>query len=233
MLRLCSTLVFLLAASVPVLPAMALQAPEQRAVDGDTIAIGKERYRLFGIDAPEKAQMCKRGGKEWACGIWSGEMLAADMAKGRVTCEAVDRDRYNRIVATCRVNGVDLAELQIKRGAAVAYAQYTKRYVALADKAKATKQGIWGAEMVNPADYRRDKRNGGDSSAPKAEPAKAETKAPKGCVIKGNINAKGTKIYHMPGQTHYEKTKINPAAGEAYFCSEAEAQAKGFTRAKQ
>jgi len=229
MLRLCSALVFLLAASVPVLPAMALQAPEQRAVDGDTIAIGKERYRLFGIDAPEKAQICKRGGKEWACGAWSGEMLAADMAKGRVTCEAVNRDRYNRIVATCRVNGVDLAELQVKRGAAVAYAQYTKRYVAMADQAKAAKQGVWGAEMVNPAEYRKDKR-GGTSSA--QAPQAVAAKPPKGCVIKGNINAKGKKIYHIPGQTYYDQTKIDTAKGEAYFCSEAEAQARGFARAK-
>lgn len=215
------------------LPALALQAPEQRAVDGDTIAIGKDRYRIWGIDAPEKAQMCKRGGKDWACGAWSGEMLAADMAKGRVTCEAVDRDRYGRIVGLCRVNGVDLAELQVKRGAAVAYAQYTKRYVAMADEAKAKKMGVWGAEMVDPAEYRRDKRNGSGTDVQKAATAKTEANAPKGCAIKGNINSKGAKIYHMPGQVHYDKTKINPATGEAYFCSEAEARAKGFVAAKQ
>ncbi|MDO5286853.1 MAG: hypothetical protein Q4G45_08555 [Actinomycetia bacterium] len=52
------------------------------------------------------------------------------------------------------------------------------------------------------------------------------------CQIKGNISAKGERIYHVPGQRSYNQTKISPAKGERWFCSEAQAQAAGWRRAK-
>ncbi|CAI6047814.1 phospholipase D family protein [Cohnella sp. JJ-181] len=45
-------------------------------------------------------------------------------------------------------------------------------------------------------------------------------------AIKGNINAKGDKIYHVPGGRSYAQTEP-----EEWFCSEAEAEAAGFRRA--
>ena len=52
------------------------------------------------------------------------------------------------------------------------------------------------------------------------------------CRIKGNINAQGQKIYHLPGGTNYERTRINEATGERWFCSEDEARAAGWRAAK-
>jgi hypothetical protein len=53
-----------------------------------------------------------------------------------------------------------------------------------------------------------------------------------GCNIKGNISyTTGERIYHVPGQTYYSATRIN-RNGERWFCSEAEAQAAGWRRAK-
>jgi hypothetical protein len=49
-----------------------------------------------------------------------------------------------------------------------------------------------------------------------------------GCKIKGNISAKGEKIYHLPGSSSYERTAINERAGERWFCSEDEAVAAGW-----
>ncbi|MGG2475553.1 thermonuclease family protein, partial [Rhizobium sp. BR5] len=37
-------------------------------IDGDTLSKGSERFRLLGIDAPELAQTCLRGGESWPCG---------------------------------------------------------------------------------------------------------------------------------------------------------------------
>lgn len=45
-------------------------------------------------------------------------------------------------------------------------------------------------------------------------------------LIKGNINKKGDKIYHLPDQANYEQTQP-----EVWFKTEAEAQAAGFRRA--
>lgn len=47
------------------------------------------------------------------------------------------------------------------------------------------------------------------------------------CRIKGNISESG-RIYHVPGSEWYERTQINPAKGERWFCTEAEAKAAGW-----
>lgn len=70
------------------------------------------------------------------------------------------------------------------------------------------------------------------TTAPK--PAAPMTTAPStsGCKIKGNISSKGEKIYHMPGQRYYDATKIDLSKGERWFCSEADAVAAGWRKAK-
>lgn len=53
-----------------------------------------------------------------------------------------------------------------------------------------------------------------------------------GCGIKGNISLNtGEKIYHMPGQTDYDDTRIRLDRGERWFCSEADAVAAGWRKA--
>lgn len=52
------------------------------------------------------------------------------------------------------------------------------------------------------------------------------------CNIKGNISqSSGEKIYHTPGQRDYDRTDIDPARGERWFCTEEEAVAAGWRRA--
>jgi hypothetical protein len=54
------------------------------------------------------------------------------------------------------------------------------------------------------------------------------------CDIKGNISINtGERIYHVPGQEHYWETKISPQYGEQWFCSEAEALAAGWRKARR
>jgi hypothetical protein len=54
------------------------------------------------------------------------------------------------------------------------------------------------------------------------------------CAIKGNVGFDtGEKIYHVPGQEYYDATVIDAAYGERWFCSEAEAQAAGWRRARE
>lgn len=47
-------------------------------------------------------------------------------------------------------------------------------------------------------------------------------------AIKGNINSKGDKIYHVPGSAKYNATKIDESNGERWFASEDEAIAAGW-----
>jgi hypothetical protein len=54
------------------------------------------------------------------------------------------------------------------------------------------------------------------------------------CTIKGNISFRtGERIYHLPGQSFYEKTVISPEEGERWFCNEEEARANGWRRTKR
>lgn len=84
--------------------------------------------------------------------------------------------------------------------------------------------GIIGAEpSLTPLD-------GADETTPSA--GLLSTGA--GCRIKGNISIDtGERIYHVPGQEHYWETKISPEYGERWFCSEAEARAAGWRRARR
>src|SRR5919197_5240723 len=62
-----------------------------RVVDGDSLDLGGERIRLYGIDAPEGRQSCNDiAGRPYACGRDASRALAAAIAGRRVTCTAVD-----------------------------------------------------------------------------------------------------------------------------------------------
>ncbi len=58
--------------------------------------------------------------------------------------------------------------------------------------------------------------------------ASAPVQLPSGnCTIKGNISSSG-RIYHVPGDAAYDKTRIDDSRGERWFCTEAEAKAAGW-----
>ena len=100
-------------------------APQQiagyaRVLDGDTIDLNGERIRLRGIDAAEDGQRCGlHDGNTWDCAAAATERLRALMANREATCEKVERDRYDRIVAVCRVGDIDV-QLGIWQGPAEA-----------------------------------------------------------------------------------------------------------------
>lgn len=52
------------------------------------------------------------------------------------------------------------------------------------------------------------------------------------CVVLGNIGDKKEKIFHVPGCPNYKQTKIETAKGERIFCSESDAIAAGWRKAK-
>ncbi|MEQ1405552.1 succinoglycan biosynthesis protein exoi [Neorhizobium sp. Rsf11] len=55
----------------------------------------------------------------------------------------------------------------------------------------------------------------------------------RGCDIKGNISINSReRIFHVPGQEDYAATKISPRYGERWFCSEDEARAAGWRKAR-
>ena len=128
-------------------------------IDGDTLAVGATTYRLFGVDAPESKQTCTAtSGVIWKCGVSATEALRALIGTSPVQCDARERDRYGRAVATCRAAETDLGEAMVASGWAVAYRVYSKRYVPAEDIARATAAGIWSGRFVMPDEWRRGRR---------------------------------------------------------------------------
>ncbi|WP_336488279.1 thermonuclease family protein [Methylobacterium nigriterrae] len=200
--------------------------------DGDTLVIRNTKIRLHGIDAPESAQVCQdAAGKDYRCGQKAALALADKIGEATVSCEPRDTDRYGRTVAVCQMGSENLNAWMVSEGHAIAYRRYSEDYVQAEGAARTRKRGIWAGTFEPPSDWRRARRANGVETRP-AMPKSLETApaeaAPGGCKIKGNINAKGAKIYHEPGSRDYERTRINEAKGERRFCSAEEAERAGW-----
>ena len=195
-----------------------------RVVDGDTFSLGAERIRLWGVDAPEGRQVCQDAkGQSYACGDAARDQLVGLIGGRQVRCEVRDRDPYGRAVSRCLAGSTDLGEAMVRAGWAVDYVQFSRGVYASAEVgARRTRRGLWAGRFETPSSWRAEARQA--LPAPAAPP-------PPGCVIKGNINANGRRIFHVPGQEDYAATRIDTGRGERWFCSAAEAQAAGWTAA--
>ena len=194
-----------------------------RVIDGDTFDVGGDRVRLFGIDTPELGQPCSANGREWDCGAWVAETVRRAFEGKRATCVQRDIDRYDRIVAQCEIDGQDVGQLIVASGLAWAYRQYSDIYD-LDEKAAAVQErGLWGVNIERPSDYR---------AAQRALTSTQDGAPLQNCAIKGNISS-GGRIYHVPGQDNYDRTRIDTSRGERWFCSRAEAEAAGWRAARR
>src|SRR3990167_3962916 len=61
-----------------------------RVVDGDTLAIGSDRLRLWGVDAPEIRQQCLRNGQAFLCWEHVAEALRTYIGRDQVRCDYRD-----------------------------------------------------------------------------------------------------------------------------------------------
>jgi endonuclease YncB( thermonuclease family) len=197
-------------------------------VDGDTLVLDGRTIRLWGVDAPEGRQTCfDARGAGYRCGDLARNRLRDLIGTRPVSCQARDRDRYDRTVAQCRVAGIDLGEALVREGLAVEYRQFSRgAYSGAEAAARQTKRGIWAGRFEAPAEWRAEDRLAKTIGAPVPQPNGK-------CVIKGNVNAQGRRIFHSPGQEDYAATRIDTAAGERWFCSAAEALAAGWRPAQR
>ena len=135
-----------------------------KVVDGDTIKINSKKIRLYGIDAPEKKQKCKKTyltisfmsfTKDYMCGEVSTQKLIKKINNQKLNCNIIDVDRYKRLIGECFKRNINLNSWMVSNGYAVAYRKYSKKYVSDEINAKNNKLGIWQGKFEMPWDYRR------------------------------------------------------------------------------
>ncbi len=213
-----------------------------RIVDGDTIAIDAVKIRLEGIDAPESDQLCLDGrAARWTCGIAARDQLAKHIGSRVVDCTPSGLDRFGRTLAVCRLNGENLNAWMVREGWALAFVRYSKTYVADESTAREAHRGLWSGAFIAPWDWRYRNRETvvlGAIAVPITAQAQllapvSSVEAPSpDCIIKGNVNRTGERIYHLPGSVNY--ATINMAAPEKrWFCSEDEAKRAGWRPARR
>lgn len=217
------------ATTVTAIDAASPEYPVLSVADGDTITVDidgvKERVRLIGIDAPElhPAECFGQESADYAAGLLAGKrvQLLRDDSQD-------DRDRYGRLLRYVFLSGeVNVNQTLVKQGFAREYTYdnpylYQEAFRRADADAHAAGVGLWSSSRCA----------GRTSSGTSPTTTSTVETAPSGCLIKGNINSKGDKIFHSPGENSYAETVITQSKGERYFCSPADAEAAGWRPAK-
>lgn len=192
-----------------------------KVADGDTFSLRAGdgtlvRVRLAEIDAPEQDQPYGRRSRQALAALVSGENV-------RIVVQ--DTDSYGRTVGRPYVGDIDVCAEMVRTGSAWAYKKHLtdRALLTFEEDARDARRGLWSlpeAERVPPWQWRWQDRQ---------KPARiADAK----CPIKGNINSRGERIYHLPGQENYAATRISQSRGERWFCNEKEARAAGWRAAR-
>lgn len=188
-----------------------------RVVDGDTIVVGgNTKVRYIGINSPEASQ----------CFGFEASQANKNLTEGKqvkLEYDVQHLDKYGRTLAYVWSENTFVNEELVREGfAQVSTYPPNVKYVEVFKKAereaRENNRGLWAPNVCT------------NSASPL--PVQGIQTQSRDCQIKGNINSKGEKIYHVPGQRYYEKTQVDEGAGERWFCSEREAEAAGWRKSK-
>jgi endonuclease YncB( thermonuclease family) len=195
-----------------------------RVVDGDKIEIAGRRIHLFGIDAPEAVQRCRVENRPWSCGRNATLALAGMIGTNWIACRERGDEPGIGSTAVCRIagpEGPDLARMMVAAGWALARPDVSNAYVKDEMLARRARRGVWRGDFVRPWVWRRGIRLAARDDQPGA------------CRIKGDIGKRGVRVYHLPEDRNYARVRIDAHAGERWFCTETEARAAGWRKARR
>jgi len=155
----------ILLAFIGVSHAVTLKGRVIKITDGDSIHVllkngTKEKVRLIGIDAPEKAQ------KPWGTQSTKALERLVNGQQVRLETDITARDRYGRLLA-CVYVGQTFVNLELMNQGAAVLLTYPPNvahagvFTAAQARARAAGLGVWNPALplnVMPSDYRKKKR---------------------------------------------------------------------------
>ena len=147
--------------SVPTKQTRTISGKVVHVADGDTLTIlnvenKQTRIRLYGIDAPEKAQDFGNVSREHLAGLVAGKTIEVTV---------VDVDQYGRSIGRINIDGKEVAEEMLKEGMVWVYTAYCKipeckHWKELETQAKTAKIGLWSNPTAKePWLWRKERRN--------------------------------------------------------------------------
>lgn len=190
-----------------------------KVVDGDTIVVDingvQEDVRYLDVDTPELRASDPRPGLT-ASDLNSQLVMGRDVT---LVADGQDRDDYGRLLRHVLMDGQLTSYILIRSGNASTF---------LRDA-----QTLCAAELQQAMLAAMRERLGIWQNVPDPEPGYGLCptgcqQPPTGCAVKGNINSKQEKIYHLPAERDYADVEIDPAHGELWFCTIEEAVASGW-----
>lgn len=175
-------------------------------IDGDTLALeNKTRLRLRHVNAPEIEN----------CGGEEAKNFLTNLVEGKkIIIKEPISDQKGRMMALVYLNN-DLINLKIlEKGLARYHSDNTSQSETLKKaslEAKEKKIGIYSKKCWQ-----------------------TENKENPSCIIKGNFEDKNPnkRLYYLPNCAQYQYVIVEKDLGERWFCSEKEAQAAGYKKAK-
>lgn len=120
-------------------------------IDGDSLTLNGGKIRLRGIDAPETGQMCNSAKGPFDCGREARLRLRAAIGARSVVCEGWERDKYQRLLGSCRAGSLDLNREMVRTGWAVSYGDFRSEE----DAARKAALGIWAGAFDQPQEWRK------------------------------------------------------------------------------
>ena len=143
------------------LPAGAAETVGGKAaiIDAHTLGVGGERWRLHGVDTPDRDQTCgewvRSRMQDYRCGEAAHAFLASLVAGREVYCVEWARDEAGGPLGLCFVDGRDIARVLVLAGWAVADTARSSRYAGDQEAAKAAGRGLWAGAFDEPSKWRR------------------------------------------------------------------------------
>lgn len=191
------------------------------AISGDLLRVNGQLVRIAGIEPPVAKHPClKANGRRWNCSAAARTALEKIVRGKSVACAASSQDDEGHTLASCTIDGDDVADALVRGGHVFAAPGLFASYGSAESAASAAKIGLWQGDTVRPQQWREQIWE------------EAKRAAPEGCPIKGYTRA-ADRLYAMPWASGYDGAKVRTVKGDRWFCSEEEARSAGFKAASR